>query len=175
MTLDSYNDYSEGIYRATIPAGTTGIIFNANGLETVDITEGIVDGAMWYPTGEMDGNQYRVERVASFPSQPASEPATEAPASDEYYLVGTMNGWEINNDYKLTRSASEAEVYFLQNVWLTTSDSFKIASSYGTWYPDGIDNEYKINQGGTYDIYFRPDGNGGEDWFYLCGPCRACH
>ena len=37
------------------------------------------------------------------------------------------------------------------------------------WFPNGYNDNYgqhgEITADGTYDLYFRPDGQGGEDWF----------
>jgi hypothetical protein len=57
---------------------------------------------------------------------------------------------------------------------LTPTDEFKVVYSEDgsvakTWYPEGMDNNFgqngEIKAVGVYDIYFRPDGQGGEDWF----------
>ena len=57
---------------------------------------------------------------------------------------------------------------------LTPTDEFKVVYSEDgsvakTWYPEGMDNNFgqngEIKTVGVYDIYFRPDGQGGEDWF----------
>ncbi len=89
-----------------------------------------------------------------------------------YYLVGNMNGWAVNQNYKLTRNASaDAEEYSIGNIDLTTYSRFKVVysedgSSIQTWYPDGAGNNYgdgnnRIAQNGSYSLYFRPNGNNG--------------
>ena len=57
----------------------------------------------------------------------------------------------------------------LNNVALTANAEFKVvkyeAGQDWKWYPDPGDN-YKIAADGTYNIYFRPNGDGGDDWHY---------
>nr|MCR5653980.1 starch-binding protein [Ruminococcus sp.] len=58
---------------------------------------------------------------------------------------------------------------------LKKNDELKVVETNGSiqgfepkWYPDGNDNNYVVAADGTYDIYFRPAANGGEDWWYGC-------
>lgn len=102
--------------------------------------------------------------------------STSIPASVGYYIVGTMNNWEINNNYKLTlnETASTVEYYF-PSLALETTSKFKVAHSANGFsttsiYPDGSGNAYgengEITADGNYVIFFRPTGDGGDDWFY---------
>ena len=93
------------VYSAEIPANTSGIVFNGDGKQTVDITEGIVDGAHWQPSGQMEGANYKVTTVSDTPDpttpdpttpspttpQPTSAPATEAPKNYVYLNPGVWN------------------------------------------------------------------------------------
>ena len=61
------------------------------------------------------------------------------------------------------------------SVDLTTASQFKIVKLEGltmTWFPTGVDNNYgqngEITANGTYTVYFRPNYDGGEDWFNGC-------
>ena len=83
---------------------------------------------------------------------------------DVFYLVGTMNNWEINQNYKLVANAEAEGEYYIQAVELSANDRIKVNSAAGVWYPDGMDTDYGIQANGIYDIYFRPDGQGGSDW-----------
>ena len=189
MTFDSQNDYGQSVYRVTIPADVYGIIFNANGMQTVDITEGIADGAMWYPTEQKDdaGHNYveyfePSQQPASEPStqqssEQPSEPGTEEPAGESaFYLVGSMTEWQTNDAYLLTKNeAEETAEYVLQAVELSKDDEFYILEVNGSilgfepvFYPAGFDNNYVVTADGTYNVYFRPNYDGGEDWFYNC-------
>ena len=92
-----------------------------------------------------------------------------------YYIVGNMNEWTIKNNYKLTENPEVSGEYMYESLPLTTTSQFKVVYSTDgvaitTWYPNGTNNNYgennEITQDGNYTIYFRPDGNGGSDWFH---------
>ena len=56
MTYVGKNEYNESIYKMTIPADVSGIIFNdGSSSQTVDITSGIADGLGYYITGTSSG------------------------------------------------------------------------------------------------------------------------
>lgn len=57
MTYVKTNEYSQKIYKISIPSGTTGIILTKgrNGPQTVDITSNITDGTGFYPSSESNG------------------------------------------------------------------------------------------------------------------------
>ena len=100
MTKAYINEYSQQVYSATIPANVTGIVFNGNGRQTVDITSGIVNGALWYTKSEMDYNNYTVGYVA--PSvQPTAAPVqpTAAPSGDLTVYFTDAVGWGSANMY----------------------------------------------------------------------------
>lgn len=103
--------------------------------------------------------------------------ADVAPTPTEgYYIIGSMNEWSINNNYKLTLNETAATTeYYFPSLALTTSSQFKVVYSADgtektTYYPDGIGNAYgengEIASDGNYTIFFRPNGDGGADWFY---------
>ena len=97
----------------------------------------------------------------------------EASEEDGYYVVGNMTEWTPNADYKMTKNeAAETEEYMF-TMDLTTTSQFKVVKvedGEQTWYPDGMGNNYgengEITADGEYTIYFRPNGDGGDDWFY---------
>ena len=98
------------------------------------------------------------------------EPTTVEP-SDAYYLVKNTDEWEISNDRKFTINPANQSEYVLNNVALDNGEEFKVVRSLDgenvkSWYPDGMDNNYIVNASGNYDVYFRPDGRGGDDWHY---------
>jgi hypothetical protein len=88
---------------------------------------------------------------------------------EEFYLVGSFNGWTANEDYKFkANEASEGE-YMLKGVQLAARDSLKVIGVLGettTWYPGG--ENYVVYKDAEYDIYFRPDYQGGEGWYEGC-------
>lgn len=85
-----------------------------------------------------------------------------------YYVVGNMTGWEVNEAYKLAANPKVAGE-FKGNFTFADFDEFKVVGFDGetkTWYPDGTDNNFQISeQGGDYTVYFRPAG-GVEGWYY---------
>ena len=95
-----------------------------------------------------------------------------------YYIVGTMTDWEINPDYKMTLNTQAAQgvtEYMFTPLALTTDTKFKVVSSTNgmdieEWFPDGINNGFgdngEITANGDYTIFFRPDYDGPDDWFY---------
>ena len=93
-----------------------------------------------------------------------------------YYVVGNMNGWAKTDGYAMSRNTyctSNVE-YKLARQALTTTNQFKVALWNGkelnTHYPDGMGNSYgengEITADGTYNIFFRPNADGGDDWHY---------
>ena len=88
----------------------------------------------------------------------------------DYYLVGNMTNWAVDPKYKLAKNpANDAE--YMKAVLLYAGDEFKIVYSDGAtiddsnWFPAGIDNNYQVTASGDYTVYFRPDGQGTEDWY----------
>lgn len=92
---------------------------------------------------------------------------------DKYYVFGSFNGWAANENYRLTLNKEAATTEYMIELPLTTTDQFKVVKVDGEtkiWYPDGTNNNYgqngEIQEDGNYTIYFRPNGDGGQDWFY---------
>ena len=96
-----------------------------------------------------------------------------APVLSNYYLVGSMTEWKPNEAYRLVENPAAAGEYMITGVELKAADEFKVAKSEDgetiadeNWYPAGMGNNYVIATDDTYDVYFRPDGQGGDDWHY---------
>ncbi len=98
----------------------------------------------------------------------------EEPApSAKYYVVGDMTNWAVNENYEMTPNNAVGTEEYMYDITLTTANQFKVVKVEGetqTWYPDGMGNNYgengEITRDGNYTIYFRPNGDGGEGWFY---------
>lgn len=100
------------------------------------------------------------------------------PAAMGYYIVGSMTGtWKVQSSYKLTLNETAAPTveYYFPSLELETTDQFKVAYSPDgvlpkIWFPSGYGNNYgengEITANGNYVIFFRPNGDGGDDWFY---------
>lgn len=87
----------------------------------------------------------------------------------DYYVAGSMTNWGPMAAYKLAANpANEGE--YMGEFTFAANDEFKVGYSDGTtiestnYFPNGMDNNYVITEAGDYTVYFRPDGQGGEDW-----------
>ena len=144
-----------GVFTAQIPMNTKGIVFNnGSGKQTVDITSGIEDNAVWIISSETSGSKYKADTAPT------------------YYLIGSMNGWTDQEDY-IFRIGSNSDgklEYKLENIALTKNDEIKVNDNRGGWYPP-VNNNCVVSATGIYNIYFRPQGDGNSDWhqnyFYL--------
>ena len=94
--------------------------------------------------------------------------ATPIQTETIYYLVGTMNGWAENPDYAFVRNegCTTAEEYMLTNVELAANAEFKVKSSKNDWFPGGSTLNDTVPAAGTYTIYFRPNWDGTNKWYY---------
>ncbi len=88
--------------------------------------------------------------------------------NNAYFLVGSFNEWQIDQNYKLVLNAEAEGEYYINGVELSANNEFKVQSAAGEWFPNGMDNNYVISADGIYDIYFRPNYDGGDDWHYNC-------
>ena len=190
MTEVETNEFGQKIYKAVIPAGTQGIIFNNNnnGKQTVNITENISKNAWWYTTDATDGsghnqvvyNDIYIELTKGDGNSwtfemPEGDVELEIEYEDEptYYVVGTMTdpAWTIDAANELQPNTETPGEYYIHNMTLTNGTEFKVVSSIDNgatikdWFPASGGN-YQIPLDATYSIYFRPDGQGGSDWHY---------
>ena len=106
-------------------------------------------------------------------TQPASQPASQPTGGTTpgYYVVGSMNDWRLNADYKMT-AISDKEL-MLDNQSFAAGAQFKVVysrdgSEKTGWFPDGNDNNYVVSESGTYTVYFRPNLDGGDDYYENC-------
>ena len=85
-----------------------------------------------------------------------------------------MTGWAVKADFKLSVFPTTTEEYMIE-LPLQTTSQFKIVYSADgeattTWFTSGMGNNYgqhgEITEDGDYIVYFRPKGDGGDDWFY---------
>ena len=148
--MDSYSGST--VYTCTIPDDATGLVFNNgnadNSNQTVNIESGIEDGAVW---------------TINFDTYDGKHTVSTAP---EYYLAGTMNNWSCNDDYAFSLCESEdgKVEYKLSGVQLSENAECKVRST-DTWYPQGGENSnFVVTATGTYDVYFRPNADGDDDW-----------
>lgn len=87
----------------------------------------------------------------------------DAVVTIDYYLVGSVKGWEAKaeNIFTLNAEAGEGIEEYVIETTLEVGEGLKVLSSTGTWYPEGMGNEYVVDQNhaGKTTIYFRPAGN----------------
>ena len=100
--------------------------------------------------------------------QPIGDPRWNASApvvETEYFLTGTFNNWAVGDvNYKFAANPEAEGEYMLMGVALEANAGIKVVDNAGTYYPAGMGNEKVVAEAGTYDIYFRPDGQGNSDW-----------
>lgn len=87
----------------------------------------------------------------------------DATVTVDYYLVGSVKGWEAKaeNIFTLNAEAGEGIEEYVIETTLEVGEGLKVVSSTDVWYPSGTGNEYVVDQNhaGTTTIYFRPAGN----------------
>ena len=94
--------------------------------------------------------------------------------TDGYYLMGSMNSWDIHNFTADHLFIPNNDVELKLHYTLAEGDEFKVVSvannALVAWYPEGENNNYVVDfaHAGEKDIYFRPDYQGGEDWHAGC-------
>lgn len=89
-----------------------------------------------------------------------------------YYLVGDKYDWTPAATRMFVENTSAAGEYILADITLAADDSLKVVKVEDdeiiTWYPGGDNYVVDAAHAGVKTIYFRPDGQGGEDWFAGC-------
>ena len=110
------------------------------------------------------------EAPSAAPSAAPSEAPSDVPSvTTTYYIVGPFTNWLISEEYKLTKNTeAQGEEYFFKDFILPAGSSFKVVKIENDkyiWYPAGTDNNYEITSYGSYDIYFRPNSDGGDGWY----------
>ena len=102
------------------------------------------------------------------------EPQPEPVLANGYYLVGDFAGvaaWAPVAERMFSANPDNEAEMVLANVALAVEDSLKVVyvenDAIVTWYPVDAPN-YVVDaaHAGEKDIYFRADGQGGDDWYY---------
>ena len=100
------------------------------------------------------------------------EPPVEPTLENGFYLVGSFNEWTPAAEYHLVGNPDN-NAEFMVNATLAENDELKVVNvlndAITAWFPAQGDN-YVVdaNHAGEKTIYFRPDNQGGEDWFGAC-------
>lgn len=103
---------------------------------------------------------------------------TQEEAEAGYYLVGTFTGWNVDQAFRLSLNPESGEEYVVRGVSMSLYDEFKVVYSDNgkgitEWFPAGFGNNctlgaFNIQTDGLTDIYFRPDMDGQDDWYFGC-------
>ena len=98
--------------------------------------------------------------------------AAPQPVQPDYYLAGTMTDWAVAFDdaHKFAVNP-HAEGEYKLSFTFAVGDMFKVVKVEGeaqTWLPEDYEGAYAIDSAhaGLMDVYFRPDGQGAQDWHY---------
>ena len=154
---------AEGIYSISI---------NLNKGDQLKVTD--KDKSVWYPSGDnyvvnISGT-HTVTLNTTTGELTVSDDEVES-VEDGFYLVGSFNNWTASADYKFTENAGQDGEYQLVRISLTAGDELKVVGKFATagdiWYPGAEAGNYTVKKTGTHSIYFRPDGQGNDDWY--CG------
>ncbi len=107
--------------------------------------------------------QYNWMSFSDFRLVQLEEPAV-APT---YYVVGTMNDWTPSDEYKMTLNEEAEGTEYMFTFDAEANTELKVVKgNKDVWYPDGMDNNFQISDAGNYTIYFRPNADGGDNWYY---------
>ena len=125
---------------------------------------------------ELAPGQYVISVTADKVLTITGEATPITPTEAKYYVVGNMTDWNVDKAYEMTRNEGADIDEYSFTMDLTTESQFKVVKveegKENVWYPDGMGNNYgengEITADGTYTIYFRPNYDGGDDWFYNC-------
>ena len=131
---------------------------------------------IWGDPG-VTGTWTAYEEPAPSSSEASSEESSESSVSEkEYFLVGSFNEWKAGDEnYKFEKMGEQKEgkdQYKLDFTAVADNTAIKVNDGVN-WYPDGMGNEYTIEDAGDYTIYFVPEGVAAEDWhegFFYVAP-----
>ncbi|MBE6794407.1 MAG: starch-binding protein [Ruminococcaceae bacterium] len=166
MDFVENNPYGQDVYKAYIPADTTGIVFSAgaNMPQTVDIITDISDGCGFYPT-ETTNNKWNVNSyifedkneeestVATKPDEvvtTATVPETTVPKDNGYY--DNPIAFSVKEECRVEYYGSDdSKLYIVRNVAEFNAVLDTIQGSFGDYYKKPtISDEYD-------DLYFMSD------------------
>ena len=99
--------------------------------------------------------------------------APELNLENGYYLIG-INGWSVYDLAAADKFAAntEADGEYMLTTTLAAGNELKVVAvadnAIATWYPEGANYVVDNAHAGEKTIYFRPNADGGDDWFGGC-------
>lgn len=99
--------------------------------------------------------------------------APEINLENGYYLIG-INGWSVYDLAAADKFAANAEAdgEYMLTTTLAAGNELKVVNvvdnAIATWYPEGANYVVDNAHAGEKTIYFRPNADGGDDWFGGC-------
>ena len=155
----------QNIYVGDVAVSTETI--GANGItNTYNIAEAYQAAGNIYKFVVNSDHNTQIDKILIF-----KKSSTEI--TDGYYVVGNMTNWVVDANYKMALNEGAGTEEYSFTMDLTTESQLKVVKVDGetqTWYPEGMGNNYgengEITKDGNYTIYFRPNADGGNDWFY---------
>lgn len=145
-------------HQIAIPAGETHLSRNQGEINQAGLDAGIVGGSL----GTLE---FRVKAVTeqggiAYSNTQTVTMHTYVP-SYHFYLVGSINGWDINNPLELISDKKDDRwgKIFYSYVYMNAGDEFKFAktpgdwgSAYGNVSPSGAGYTTGFNQGGNFQV-----------------------
>ena len=131
----------------------------------------------WNTAADGTGDSYTAADAVFFTSNTTLYAQWEelGTLANGYYLIGTRNDWDMNAldsslMFELNPESNDNE--WMLTLSLTENEQFKVIkvdNGNVTWYPSADNSNYTVDAGHagqTKTVFFRPDYNGGSDWWY---------
>ena len=146
--------------------------------DSEDIVKNCVEGTLAFTdaaNGDFNGRFTLADDAET--SEALGAPMWTITYSTPYYLAGNMNNWlndGVEAEYNLAKNTAAAEGVeeYMITIDLAADAQFKVVKVGGEesiWYPVGSGNAFgengELEKEGNYTIYFRPNADGGTDWF----------
>ena len=165
MTSIGQNEFGEERFTFELPEGMTNYIITDGSSQTVDVP---FTGATGVYMTDLNGEgKYEVAFYAIGGGDNPDPTTAPTPVGDDgVYLVGDFSNWQPDAQYKMSENSAAPGEYMISTT-LTEGDGVKVVkveNGTQTWYPDGMDNEYKVDaaHAGNVTVYFNAAGS--ADW-----------
>ena len=170
----------EGAYVGKIPADTKIIAFGRFAPETeIPNLEAVMSVNFWNHSDMLEIDASMKYTIDGWPAEGKDYCPGHwgdlPTVADGFYFVGSANEWTPAEGYMFSKNPDNEAEYMLTTT-LAAGDEFKVVyvengqKKDDQWYPGGDGDNYIVDaaHAGQKTIYFRPDYQGGEDWYYGC-------